>query len=397
MNKRIVFVGPCSEVKNGNKTIDDIIVDDIPANIFAEKIVKGIHLNGIDITVFNDLKTTYFPKGRFIIKEKKYKSEGIEFINIRKLNVFLLEKLSKKIRIKRMLRRTRPDVIVVYSLHSPYLIPVLSFSKMNRCNVISIVPDLPEFMFGRYFGILKVLKLIDIKRIRKLEEQIDGFILLTNQMKEKINNKQMRFIVVEGICKDFEESENMVCNYNFTNDYIFYSGSIDSCYGIPEFIDIFLSTNLSVDLVLCGSGDFEEKLHYLALYNENIHFLGQISHNDVLFLQKKAALLVNPRRRNDDFTKFSFPSKTIEYLLSGTPLMMEKLPGVPDEYFKYIIDSNGDWSSSLKHFFSLSKEKRAEIGKKGREYVMEYKSIKAQGEKITNFIEEIVRNNVVDK
>ena len=393
MNKKVVFIGPCSICMSNNKTIDGILIDDIPANLFSWKIVRGLVQSDIEITVFNDLKTTYFPRGRFWIKEKKYKNNDIEFIDINKLNIFLLEKISKRCSIGRLLRKVKPDVIMVYSLHSPYLGATLSFAKKAKCSVISIVPDLPEFMFGRHSGILKMLKSFDIKRIQKLEEQVDGFIFLTKQMKERINNRQMRYIVIEGICDNFQIQKTQTCNYSFAHDYIFYSGSIDSCYGLPEFIDKFLSTDLNVDLVLCGMGDFEEKLHYLASQNEKIHFLGQISHDDALYLQKKASLLINPRNMNDEFTKFSFPSKTIEYLLSGTPLMMERLPGVPDEYFKYIIDPKGDWSSSLKWFFSLDKDKREDFGRKGKEYVMQQKSIDAQGRKMANFIEEIVCYN----
>ena len=62
-----------------------------------------------------------------------------------------------------------------------------------------------------------------------------------------------------------------------------------------------------------------------------IEFLGMLPRTDVLELQSKATILVNPRQPVGDFTKYSFPSKTIEYMASGTPLLMYKLPGIPEE------------------------------------------------------------------
>ena len=38
---------------------------------------------------------------------------------------------------------------------------------------------------------------------------------------------------------------------------------------------------------------------------------------------------VNPRQNNEEFTKYSFPSKTMEYLASGVPVVAYKLDGIP--------------------------------------------------------------------
>lgn len=56
---------------------------------------------------------------------------------------------------------------------------------------------------------------------------------------------------------------------------------------------------------------------------------------------KKATLLINPRPSNEEFTKYSFPSKNLEYMASGTPLLATDLPGIPAEYkrYEYIIEN----------------------------------------------------------
>mgnify|MGYP003303651866 CR=1 FL=1 len=43
-------------------------------------------------------------------------------------------------------------------------------------------------------------------------------------------------------------------------------------------------------------------------------FTGKIDRSQVLALQRSATVLVNPRRNNEEYTKYSFPSKTMEYL-----------------------------------------------------------------------------------
>ena len=54
-------------------------------------------------------------------------------------------------------------------------------------------------------------------------------------------------------------------------------------------------------------------------------------------MQQQATLLVNPRKGHEEYTKYSFPSKTMEYMASGTPTIMYKLPGLPIEYEEYLV------------------------------------------------------------
>lgn len=56
----------------------------------------------------------------------------------------------------------------------------------------------------------------------------------------------------------------------------------------------------------------------------------------VSIMGRTAQLLINARNPASPFTKYSFPSKTFEYLYSGTPFISTKLEGIPEEYNKYL-------------------------------------------------------------
>ena len=89
-------------------------------------------------------------------------------------------------------------------------------------------------------------------------------------------------------------------------------------------------------LVICGIGDCESEIKKRAQEDSRILFQGQLKRKDVLKLQSEATVLVNPRQNHEEFTKYSFPSKNLEYLSSGIPLVAYKLDGIPDEYDEYI-------------------------------------------------------------
>ena len=59
---------------------------------------------------------------------------------------------------------------------------------------------------------------------------------------------------------------------------------------------------------------------------------GNVSNREVLAYQRRATLLVNPRPTSEDFTRYSFPSKLLEYMSSGRPVLTTGLSGIPADY-----------------------------------------------------------------
>ena len=51
-----------------------------------------------------------------------------------------------------------------------------------------------------------------------------------------------------------------------------------------------------------------------------------------------ADVLVNPRPNNEEYTKYSFPSKNIEYLMTGKPVVAYMLDGMPAHYKKFLYE-----------------------------------------------------------
>ena len=69
----------------------------------------------------------------------------------------------------------------------------------------------------------------------------------------------------------------------------------------------------------------------------NIRYFGFVSQEEALSLQGRAATLINPRSPEGLYTRYSFPSKTLEYLRSGRPTLCYALEGIPEEYGQYLI------------------------------------------------------------
>ena len=68
-----------------------------------------------------------------------------------------------------------------------------------------------------------------------------------------------------------------------------------------------------------------------------------------MILHKRATALINPRKPNSKITRFSFPSKNMEYLSSGTPMIGYKLDGIPSEYYDYFYTIDDSSEKSLRN------------------------------------------------
>lgn len=99
---------------------------------------------------------------------------------------------------------------------------------------------------------------------------------------------------------------------------------------------------------------------------------------------------MNPRTNDGEYTKYSFPSKTMEYLLSGKLVLMYKLDGVQDEYDQCLYYINGNDPKDIAHRImevcEKSQSKLDDFGEKAKQFVLENKNSVVQAKKIIDMI-----------
>ena len=185
---------------------------------------------------------------------------------------------------------------------------------------------------------------------------------------------------------------NYLNNASKNEKVLMYAGSIHKDYGIYDLIEAFGTASIKgFELHLYGNCPNIEELNKAINKYNNIKYFGSISREKILDLESKALLLVNPRKPFKDFTKYSFPSKTMEYLLSGTPVLMYKLKSIPKEYDDYIfyIDEKSDngLKDALQNICNMDTKILKEKGNQAVKFVVDNKSNVVQCKRILEFIE----------
>ena len=199
-------------------------------------------------------------------------------------------------------------------------------------------------------------------------------------------------IVIEGIASVYNKK---TFTNTSTTKIIFYSGTLHKRFGILNLIEAFkLIPYSNYSLQICGVGDSVDFIKKEEIKDSRIKYLGQLSRDRVLNLQRKSTVLINPRQNNEEFTKYSFPSKTLEYLSSGVPVIAYKLDGIPDEYDAYINYVKDNSIESLKdkilEICQLPDLEREDMGKKGMNFVLKTKNRINQTKKIVDMVNDII-------
>ncbi len=372
------------------------------ANKLQWAIIEGLAQQpNTQLTVINSLYIGSYPKRYKKIHIPSFAFNVIDQkngFNVGFLNLPGIKYISKYYAIKEKIDQWANDgksdekVVVAYAMTSPF-VEILNYIKKKYPSIkcILFVPDLPEYMdVTNKSKIYSILKKMHISHLKKNIKRNDGYVFLTRYMKEWFDT-DVRYVVIEGI---YKESQMIRENLEKKEKVILYSGGLFEEYGVLELVEAFLKTE-SVDwkLELIGDGPLLSKLKQLSVDENRILIRGSLPNSEVLKRQREVSILVNPRRANQVFTRYSFPSKTIEYMASGTPMLGYKLPGIPDEYYRYIYDIKDDSNGlqeCLENVMSISEKEKIEFGSLAKEFILREKNAQKQCSKIMFLIENIV-------
>lgn len=321
------------------------------ANQFQLKLIQGFRDGGYDLDVLSAPFVGSYPNASRIRTFKGFRGSQSLCRYVPFSNLWGYRNYSRASALKKalsdFLEDPEPDKrILVYSAHTPFLEAAAYAKKRDpRIKICFYVPDLPDYMNLRAdrSWIYDVAKKADIRKMTRLMESVDSFVVLTEQMKDRLPVGKKPCRVVEGIVSRFPEPAPEA---DTEEKYIVYTGKLDAAFGVRQLVDAMaLLDDPSYRLVLCGQGDSYD---YAASHpDERIMALGLVSPQEAARWQRKAAVLVNPRANVGAYTQYSFPSKNIEYLLSGRPVAACLLSGMPDCYgeYLYLIEDGQDPAS----------------------------------------------------
>lgn len=367
---------------------------------YLSLLLSGVNYNGVQNTTLSERQIS---RGQKIIYWKAYKEdlensdiiEYLPFVTVPVIGqIFRFCAVLFKL-INYLLRGEKPQLIICDVMRFWVSTPALLFGKLFGVKMVGFAADIPQMYLHQYKGRVSWIHSLQRKFYSSVTTHYDAYIELSSYMDEHINPHKRPMIVIEGLVDSItiESSQKQTKKQHANKNIILmYTGGLYEKYGVKMLIDAVASrTDSKIELWLLGKGELEEYIN--TLNNENIKFLGYCPHDKVVKMQQQADFLINPRFSNEDYTKFSFPSKIMEYLVSGTPVISTKLKGIPNEYFNYIIPIEEETISGLNDAFDtvlrMSASEYTSLGERGRQFVLQKKNNKIQAMRLISWIEKL--------
>lgn len=299
----------------------------------------------------------------------------------------------KLLRVIKNSKEDRVDVVINTPHHC--LITALQIAKLltrKRVTQTVILPDIPSLVtaMGKTNKVKTfILEHLDKQSMRQTSHS-DGLVLLTEAMMDFFS-RPIKHIVMEGIV-DVKTMDQQVAKPVSNNYIILYTGTLRKIFGVMNLVLAFqMLKQENIELWICGSGECKDAIEEAALQDPRIKFFGLVNSQMALKFQHQATILVNPRTSEGEYTKYSFPSKTMEYLLAGKSVIANRLPGIPEEYYEYIYTPKDEsvvaMAECINSVLAIDDNERNNKALSGREFVMNKKNSKTQTARIIEMIE----------
>lgn len=368
------------------KVLEEVFKKDQSHYVFAPQkfhrnLVEGFIANGHSVQVLSTLPTSV----KYV---SNLEEDGVKYCFIPYKNTAGVKHFQV---IKGVLRKIlydkafKPDIVICDTLNASMCMGAFLVKRLTKAKFVGIVTDLPESMSKYEKSLLnRAASYFSTKYIKNF----DYYVLLTRQMNDVVNPKGHPYMIMEGVCDNNPENRT-IKDVKGGKRKILYAGGRPSKDGVDMLIAAFrqLPDN---DLELNVYGNMPNVEKGPDTTDSRIIYHGKTENGIIAEAERNSYLLVNPRPTGEEYTKYSFPSKVMEYMASGTPMATTKLAGIPEEYFKYIYTFNECTTECyldvLRYILSQDVDVHFKKGREAQAFVLNNKSKVVQTKRIIELV-----------
>ena len=294
-------------------------------------------------------------------------------------------------------RKSDKRIVLVYNVFAPFSLAVLGATALVGGRPVAVVADLPHDVYDFKGVVHGLLQRIDFFIQTHVINRFVAIIHLTRQIAQDFAPGRPALLVEGGVEIDDEMERINVQDVKYTSaspigdKIILYSGALNDINGVELLLSAFrLLTDTRYRLHIFGRGPMESLVHKAVTQDKRIFYGGVLPNPEIRHKQARATVLVNPRPSYREITKYTFPSKLIEYLISGRPTITTVLPGIPKEYYPYLYFVYNETPEGLAQVIqkvcSKDSNELNKFGQRAREFVLKNKNWEFQGKRIYDFI-----------
>lgn len=340
---------------------DDALADfpaaSFPGNAFQRGVLNELRAHGIHTSVISLRPVSSYPQSPqlFFGRADGTICEGVPYREIGFINAGPLKTLTAAFTsFAALLRWTRQHrgerrVMLFYNAYNPSAWVGVVAAWLTCSKVIAIVADVR--VPGSGGGEATLLRRIEYNIAIAALRRIDAIVSVTPNIAADFAPGVPHLSLDGGVADDLLVPLPAPKRYDDSDTaratdgdpfIVLYAGSLTQLAGVPFLLQAFKRLEQSrFRLWIAGDGELEADVRGAAASDPRIRYFGRLPRRDLLAIYNAADVLVNPHSTTLLTARYVFPSKLLEYLASGRPVITTATPEIAAAYgdFCTVLDS----------------------------------------------------------
>ena len=228
------------------------------------------------------------------------------------------------------------DMVICYNMIYAWLLLPKIARKYHKKMVV-ILADYSSTESYRN-PLKKLYAKLQLKAIRNCNVVVG----LSKQLQHYLKPSQTFLLMEGGIDSEVleayasQDSENAWRQQADGKPVLVYSGLLNEVAGIHLLLEALKNIPDDFVLYITGRGEWQNQVEEIAKQDSRVHYLGLLEEEDYLQVLGAADVLINPRNMQLPENQYNFPSKIMDYLATGNPILSTKFSGY--EKFADVIE-----------------------------------------------------------
>lgn len=259
--------------------------------------------------------------------------------------------------------RKKHDSLFLYGFGWSTYILLSIIAKISGVKIYLEVNEKQGSVYGNRFTELFIVKKINILMTNFSYLFFDGFVVISNSLENYIrkNSSRKARIIKIPILVDLNNSQlNVSKPHGVKMPYIFHSGALSerkdgilevfaafaiACNALNKQLHFYLTSKIAPKDVL----EQIDKIIFQNNIQENVHFLGNISENELLSHQKYCSMVIINKYINEQ-NLYNFPTKLGEFMIFEIPVITTAI----GEISKYLVNDLNAYIFEPNNIYELS-------------------------------------------
>lgn len=360
-------------------------------NLAQQGLLDGLSTAGAELNVLSFLPVPAFPAARRVLVAGQRLRSPRPLRLLPMLNLPYLKQLCIAAGIllfggAAILRR-RPTVLMSYNVNSFVAAPLQLLSRLSRVPYVPVVYDVdlpgatvPDGPYQRW----------EHTFARRFLPHVPGAVVGTRRIAAELLPGQPHVLVEGGLHEEQRRYAAAPRGSRQTFNIVF-AGALERYNGVDVMLEALAQRpDPHLRLHIAGQGRLRGDVEAAARQDSRIVFHGLLDMEQLAALYAEGDLLINHRSDQRLDSRYVFPSKLIEYLASGLPVVSTRFRSLPEEYLPHLIllpdESPAALAQAIEDVAQRPHEAR-ERAAAAQQFALQHKAWTVQGQRIRAFLE----------